>query len=166
MNESRAQRPDAGVVIIGCGQAGGRAAEALRLGGHAGPITMIGEESHPPYERPALSKGFLHDASLERVQSDLDTLKQAIGLEPSFGWEDVRMGRWMGVASVFAVIWAVLTRPPVKCVSGRIPSSCRPTRNTIPIPRLSSQPSSPMDPPITPIPFDPASRPSLKTARP
>jgi NADPH-dependent 2,4-dienoyl-CoA reductase/sulfur reductase-like enzyme len=58
---------DAAVVIIGSGQAGGRAAEALRLGGHAGPITMIGDESHPPYERPALSKGFLHDPSLEQI---------------------------------------------------------------------------------------------------
>jgi NADPH-dependent 2,4-dienoyl-CoA reductase/sulfur reductase-like enzyme len=58
---------DAAVVIIGSGQAGGRAAEALRLGGHAGPITMIGDESHPPYERPALSKGFLNDASLEQI---------------------------------------------------------------------------------------------------
>jgi NADPH-dependent 2,4-dienoyl-CoA reductase/sulfur reductase-like enzyme len=58
---------DAPVVIVGSGQAGGRAAEALRLGGHIGPITMIGEESHPPYERPALSKGFLKDASLEQI---------------------------------------------------------------------------------------------------
>jgi NADPH-dependent 2,4-dienoyl-CoA reductase/sulfur reductase-like enzyme len=58
---------DAAVVIIGSGQAGGRTAEALRLGGHAGPITMIGDESHPPYERPALSKGFLKDASLEQI---------------------------------------------------------------------------------------------------
>jgi NADPH-dependent 2,4-dienoyl-CoA reductase/sulfur reductase-like enzyme len=58
---------DAAVVIVGSGQAGGRAAEALRLGGHAGPITMIGDESHLPYERPALSKGFLHDASLEQI---------------------------------------------------------------------------------------------------
>jgi NADPH-dependent 2,4-dienoyl-CoA reductase/sulfur reductase-like enzyme len=64
-----AARPgaDAAVVIVGSGQAGGRAAEALRLGGHTGPITMIGEESHPPYERPALSKGFLKDASLEQI---------------------------------------------------------------------------------------------------
>jgi NADPH-dependent 2,4-dienoyl-CoA reductase/sulfur reductase-like enzyme len=58
---------DAAVVIIGSGQAGGRAAEALRLGGHTGPITIIGDESHPPYERPALSKGFLKDASLEQI---------------------------------------------------------------------------------------------------
>src|SRR5882724_340384 len=67
MNEVRGPGSDAAVVIIGSGQAGGRAAEALRLGGHAGPITMIGDESHPPYERPALSKGFLNDASLEQI---------------------------------------------------------------------------------------------------
>jgi NADPH-dependent 2,4-dienoyl-CoA reductase/sulfur reductase-like enzyme len=67
MNELPGQSLDAAVVIIGSGQAGGRAAEALRLGGHVGPITMIGEESHPPYERPALSKGFLSDASLEQI---------------------------------------------------------------------------------------------------
>jgi len=55
------------IVIIGAGQAGGRAAEALRTAGHVGPITLIGEESHPPYERPALSKDFLRDGSLDRI---------------------------------------------------------------------------------------------------
>jgi NADPH-dependent 2,4-dienoyl-CoA reductase/sulfur reductase-like enzyme len=67
MNEVGGPDSDAAVLIIGSGQAGGRAAEALRLGGHAGPITMIGDESHLPYERPALSKGFLNDASLEQI---------------------------------------------------------------------------------------------------
>jgi NADPH-dependent 2,4-dienoyl-CoA reductase/sulfur reductase-like enzyme len=47
------------IVIIGAGQAGGRAAEALRAGGFAGTVTLIGEEAEPPYERPALSKGVL-----------------------------------------------------------------------------------------------------------
>ena len=55
------------VVIIGAGQAGGRAAEALRQGGHAGPITIVGDEVHPPYERPALSKEFLADADLAKI---------------------------------------------------------------------------------------------------
>ena len=54
-------------VIVGAGQAGGRAAEALRSAGHDGPITLIGEEAHPPYERPALSKDFLRDGSLDRI---------------------------------------------------------------------------------------------------
>src|ERR1700744_4165997 len=55
------------VVIIGAGQAGGRAAEALRLGGHIGPVTIVGEEVHPPYERPSLSKEFLHEPDLAKI---------------------------------------------------------------------------------------------------
>jgi p-cumate 2,3-dioxygenase ferredoxin reductase component len=50
------------VVIVGAGQAGGRAAEALRAAGHTGPITLIGEEAHLPYERPQLSKAILLDS--------------------------------------------------------------------------------------------------------
>jgi p-cumate 2,3-dioxygenase ferredoxin reductase component len=49
------------VVIVGAGQAGGRAAEALRAAGHTGPISLIGEEAHLPYERPQLSKAILLD---------------------------------------------------------------------------------------------------------
>lgn len=47
------------VVIIGAGQAGARAAEALRGAGFDGRLLLIGEEAEPPYERPALSKGVL-----------------------------------------------------------------------------------------------------------
>lgn len=50
------------VVIVGAGQAVGRAAEALRAAGHVGPITLIGEEAHLPYERPQLSKSILLDS--------------------------------------------------------------------------------------------------------
>jgi p-cumate 2,3-dioxygenase ferredoxin reductase subunit len=49
------------VVIVGAGQAGSRAAEALRAAGHVGPIALIGEEAHLPYERPQLSKSILLD---------------------------------------------------------------------------------------------------------
>src|SRR5438477_6217536 len=48
------------IVIAGAGQAGGRAAEALRARGFQGAITILGEETHPPYERPQLSKAMLH----------------------------------------------------------------------------------------------------------
>lgn len=47
------------IVIAGAGQAGGRAAEALRARGFQGAITMLGAEAHPPYERPQLSKDML-----------------------------------------------------------------------------------------------------------
>lgn len=47
------------IVIVGAGQAGARAAEALREAGHRGSITLVGEEEHLPYERPQLSKAIL-----------------------------------------------------------------------------------------------------------
>lgn len=43
-------------VIVGAGQAGGWAAKTLRDEGFADRIVLIGNESHPPYERPPLSK--------------------------------------------------------------------------------------------------------------
>jgi 3-phenylpropionate/trans-cinnamate dioxygenase ferredoxin reductase subunit len=46
----------AGIVIVGAGLAGTRAAESLRREGVEEPITMIGAESHLPYDRPPLSK--------------------------------------------------------------------------------------------------------------
>ncbi len=49
----------AGMVIIGCGQAGGQAAASLRQEKYEGPITMIGEEPYIPYQRPPLSKQYL-----------------------------------------------------------------------------------------------------------
>lgn len=51
--------PDARIVIVGAGLAGLRAAEALRTEGFAGSITVVGEESEPPYDRPPLSKQVL-----------------------------------------------------------------------------------------------------------
>jgi 3-phenylpropionate/trans-cinnamate dioxygenase ferredoxin reductase subunit len=47
------------VVVIGAGQAGAAVAARLRTQGHTGPITLIGEEAVPPYQRPPLSKGYL-----------------------------------------------------------------------------------------------------------
>lgn len=49
----------AGIVIIGAGQAGVQTAESLRAGGYAGSITLLGDEPHGPYHRPPLSKAWL-----------------------------------------------------------------------------------------------------------
>lgn len=49
----------AGVVIAGAGQAGFQAALSLRDQGYDGRITLVGDEAHPPYQRPPLSKAFL-----------------------------------------------------------------------------------------------------------
>lgn len=47
------------VVIIGGGHSGAKAAAALRKLGWQGAISIIGEESHLPYDRPPLSKAVL-----------------------------------------------------------------------------------------------------------
>ncbi|MSU91948.1 pyridine nucleotide-disulfide oxidoreductase [Rhodobacteraceae bacterium 2CG4] len=48
-----------GIVVVGAGQAGATLVEKLRTGGHDGPLTLIGAEPHPPYQRPPLSKKYL-----------------------------------------------------------------------------------------------------------
>jgi NADPH-dependent 2,4-dienoyl-CoA reductase/sulfur reductase-like enzyme len=56
------------VIIVGAGHAGGRAAETVRQAGFKGRVVLIGEESHPPYERPPLSKEMLvSDYAPEKV---------------------------------------------------------------------------------------------------
>lgn len=45
-----------GMVIIGAGECGGRAALALRELGFNRPVMLVGDEPHLPYERPPLSK--------------------------------------------------------------------------------------------------------------
>ena len=50
---------DAGMVIVGGGMAGARAIVSLRANGFQGPITLIGEETLLPYDRPPLSKAML-----------------------------------------------------------------------------------------------------------
>jgi 3-phenylpropionate/trans-cinnamate dioxygenase ferredoxin reductase subunit len=50
---------DRGTVIVGASQAGLQLAVSLRQLGHRAPITLVGEETHAPYQRPPLSKEFL-----------------------------------------------------------------------------------------------------------
>lgn len=51
--------PPNGMLIIGSSQAGVQLAVSLRALGYESPITLIGDENHRPYQRPALSKEFL-----------------------------------------------------------------------------------------------------------
>jgi NADPH-dependent 2,4-dienoyl-CoA reductase/sulfur reductase-like enzyme len=47
------------VVVVGASVAGLKACEGLRHDGFDGAITLVGAESHLPYDRPPLSKQFL-----------------------------------------------------------------------------------------------------------
>jgi NADPH-dependent 2,4-dienoyl-CoA reductase/sulfur reductase-like enzyme len=63
------------IVIVGGGQAGARCAEALRLHGFAGRITIVAQEPVLPYERPPLSKSLLAGTS---------TVEEAYVLPPAW----------------------------------------------------------------------------------
>jgi len=55
------------VVVVGAGHSGGAFALTLRKLGFAGAITLVGEETEHPYERPALSKSMLIDGQAQPV---------------------------------------------------------------------------------------------------
>ncbi|MGE2689471.1 NAD(P)/FAD-dependent oxidoreductase [Mycolicibacterium pulveris] len=60
-----------GIVIVGGGLAAARTAEQLRRSEYAGPVTIVSDEDHLPYDRPPLSKEVL------RAETDDVTLKPA-----------------------------------------------------------------------------------------
>ncbi|PBC44835.1 pyridine nucleotide-disulfide oxidoreductase [Rhodococcus sp. ACS1] len=69
------------IVIIGSGQAGFEAAVSLRSHGFSGTITLVGDEPGVPYQRPPLSKAYLH--------SDPD--RQSLALRPAQYFDDHRI---------------------------------------------------------------------------
>ncbi|MGW7422832.1 NAD(P)/FAD-dependent oxidoreductase [Streptomyces sp. NPDC054813] len=73
------------IVIVGASAAGLAAAETIRRRGWDGHLTLIGEESRPPYDRPPLSKQILTGAweperATLRTLRDLDRLKADLRL--------------------------------------------------------------------------------------
>jgi 3-phenylpropionate/trans-cinnamate dioxygenase ferredoxin reductase component len=81
-----------GMVIIGAGECGARAAFALRENGYEGPVTLIGTEKHLPYERPPLSK--------EAMVSDDHPLPRTIAGEDQFSKKRVN---FVGKSTVSAI---------------------------------------------------------------
>src|SRR5438067_2155454 len=106
------------VVIVGASLAGLRAAETLRADGFAGRITLIGAESHLPYDRPPLSKKLLAGAlEPERIHlrkeheyTDLDhgvDLRLELGVEAIEGTSRVERVRFTDGLSVEADVVVV-----------------------------------------------------------
>lgn len=79
------------VVIVGASLAGIRTAQALRRQGYDGELVIVGDEPHPPYDRPPLSKDMLTGegeavpllsrAELEALDADLRLGIRATGLD-------------------------------------------------------------------------------------
>jgi 3-phenylpropionate/trans-cinnamate dioxygenase ferredoxin reductase subunit len=85
---------DATIAIVGAGQAGGWAAQTLRKEGFAGRLVLIGDELHPPHERPPLSKAVLAgEAAPESTQLTKPEAFEALALEWRPGAQVARIDR-------------------------------------------------------------------------
>jgi 3-phenylpropionate/trans-cinnamate dioxygenase ferredoxin reductase subunit len=86
---------EAGVVIVGAGQAGFQAAASLRKEGYDGRVTLLGDEPGLPYQRPPLSKEYMTGhASGEKVRLRPEAFyeKQRIELRPGSRVERIDRG--------------------------------------------------------------------------
>jgi 3-phenylpropionate/trans-cinnamate dioxygenase ferredoxin reductase component len=82
------------IVIVGAGQAGGWAAQTLRKEGFAGRLVLIGDEIHPPHERPPLSKAVLAgEAAPESTRLMKSESFEALALEWRPGARVTRLDR-------------------------------------------------------------------------
>lgn len=61
------------VTVVGASLAGLRSVEQLRLQGYDGRIVVVGDETHRPYDRPPLTKGFLAGSTTEDELALLDS---------------------------------------------------------------------------------------------
>jgi NADPH-dependent 2,4-dienoyl-CoA reductase/sulfur reductase-like enzyme len=78
--------PDATVVVVGASLAGLRAAEEIRHEGHTGPVIILGDERHIPYDRPPLSKQLLAGTwEVERIHHHAPDKLDTLGLEFRLG---------------------------------------------------------------------------------
>ena len=74
------------IVVVGASLAGLWACESLRGAGYAGTITLVGAESHQPYDRPPLSKALLKgDWEPERIQLRKPDELDRLGLDLRLG---------------------------------------------------------------------------------
>ncbi|NYV78772.1 FAD-dependent oxidoreductase, partial [Streptomyces sp. UH6] len=100
MSEQTRERSGRRVVIAGAGMAGVRTAVALREQGFDGPVTLIGAEPHPPYDRPPLSKGVLlgkgdeaaFDVDFTGLGIDLRLGRRVTGVRPADKEADTDQG--------------------------------------------------------------------------
>ncbi|MFJ5673865.1 NAD(P)/FAD-dependent oxidoreductase [Streptomyces sp. NPDC093097] len=74
------------IAVVGASAAGITAAESLRRAGWDGPLTLIGDEPHLPYDRPPLSKQLLQGAwEPERLRLRTEEELTRLGLDLRLG---------------------------------------------------------------------------------
>ncbi|HET6742471.1 MAG TPA: FAD-dependent oxidoreductase, partial [Kribbella sp.] len=89
------------VLVVGASAAGLTTVEALRRQGFRDPITVLGAEWHPPYDRPPLSKQFLYgDWDQDRTRLRPEAMLSALEAEFVLGDPAVALdGRTVETAS-------------------------------------------------------------------
>ncbi|NYI04278.1 NAD(P)/FAD-dependent oxidoreductase [Allostreptomyces psammosilenae] len=96
------------VLVVGASAGGLGVAEALRRRGHEGTIRLVGAETHPPYDRPPLSKQVLsgawapekthlrREADLEKLGLEFVLGRRAVGLDTGARAVHLDDGRRLG----------------------------------------------------------------------
>ncbi len=81
------------VVVVGAGLSGSKVVQELKRLGFEGRITLIGDETHAPYDRPPLSKQVLAGAKEidDVLLARLETLEEA-GVDLKLGRRAVHIG--------------------------------------------------------------------------
>jgi NADPH-dependent 2,4-dienoyl-CoA reductase/sulfur reductase-like enzyme len=112
-------------LIVGAGMTGEMATKGIRDHDSEGSITMIGDEPHPPYKRPLLTKGLWQGAPEEKLYRepaanvDLVTGRRIVSLDlaahtatddagEEYGWEKLLLAtgaRPREVPGADGVIW-------------------------------------------------------------
>lgn len=67
-------------LILGAGMAGSAAAVALRAAAPNASIAILGDESHPPYDRPPLSKALWKDGQEADIWRPIDAARATLQL--------------------------------------------------------------------------------------
>ncbi len=67
-------------LIIGAGMAGAAAAVALRQADASASMALLGDESHPPYDRPPLSKALWKDGKEQDIWRPIQDAKATVQL--------------------------------------------------------------------------------------
>lgn len=76
---------DQSLVVVGASLAGLRAVEAARKAGHTGRVTLIGAETHLPYDRPPLSKAVLEGSVEPGAFREESFLRDDLGVDLRLG---------------------------------------------------------------------------------
>jgi 3-phenylpropionate/trans-cinnamate dioxygenase ferredoxin reductase component len=113
------------MVVVGGNQAGGTAATTLRSEGYDGEVVIVGEDPVAPYERPALSKGYLTSAkTFDEVLTRPTDFYAEHRIETRFGERAVRVdvdrhevelagGERIGYAKLLLATGTRNRRPPI-----------------------------------------------------